>query len=363
MRKSKVLHISYGGIGNGGVSSVIISIVESLYRNFDFGCVTFSKNNSRGHIMSRYARIHNINCYGKIGVMKILEIFLRPFIMYFATKKICKENSYDIIHCHNGADMVFCLLAAKHAGIKKRIAHSHNSLSPIAPPFYKHVLRQIQGYFINKLATHRVGCSSLACKAMFENYESRVILNSIDISRFTWDRVQHKGLEIVHVGRYDYPKNQSFIIDVVNHLKDDVDELHVRLIGFGKDEMMLKEKVDKLKLNHIISFEDGRHVDIHSAFAIADIMVFPSEYEGFGIVLIEAQATGCYCFASDVVPEDTNIGLMEQLSLNLSSKQWANRILEYWKMSPCRGYDVIKDNIKEFDNSVISKLYSNLYEE
>ena len=40
----KVLHVSYGGLGFGGVSSVIFSIVEPLFTKFDFGCVVFQKN-------------------------------------------------------------------------------------------------------------------------------------------------------------------------------------------------------------------------------------------------------------------------------------------------------------------------------
>ena len=41
--KKKVLHISCGGLGYGGVSSVIFSIVEKLYSRFDFECIVFKK--------------------------------------------------------------------------------------------------------------------------------------------------------------------------------------------------------------------------------------------------------------------------------------------------------------------------------
>lgn len=45
MTKRKILHISYGGLGSGGVASVIHTISESLKDYFDFHCVVFRKNN------------------------------------------------------------------------------------------------------------------------------------------------------------------------------------------------------------------------------------------------------------------------------------------------------------------------------
>ena len=45
--KKKVLHISCGGLGYGGVSSVIFSIVEKLYSRFDFECIVFKKRCNR----------------------------------------------------------------------------------------------------------------------------------------------------------------------------------------------------------------------------------------------------------------------------------------------------------------------------
>lgn len=363
MSKKKILHVSYGGIGNGGVGSVLISIVQSLHTFYNFGIISFPICNSREHIVRQYSKIHYINCYGKSGWRKILEILIRPFVIYFNTKKICKEDGYDVIHCHNGADMVFCLLAAKHAGIKKRIAHSHNSLSPKRSSWFVRVIRDIQYYYVNKLATHRVGCSSLACEAMFKGYDSKVIFNSIDLSRFPWQRNKHEGLRIVHVGRYEYQKNQSFIIDIINILKDKIPDLHLSLIGFGYDEDMLRQKVENLHLQGFIEFKDGKNVDIHAAFANADIMIFPSEYEGFGIVLIEAQATGCYCFASDVVPKDTNVGMIDFLGLNLGADIWADRIIKYWDSIPNHFYEKIESVLTNYDNKVISDQYYKLYEE
>ncbi|MBR5527921.1 MAG: hypothetical protein IKV97_02870, partial [Clostridia bacterium] len=104
MGKKKILHVSFGAIGNGGVTSVILSITESLHLDYDFDCVTFSHINTRAHLFNQYGGIHYIKCYGQNGVKKVIEVLLRPFVMTYGIYKLCKSNKYDIIHCHNGYD-------------------------------------------------------------------------------------------------------------------------------------------------------------------------------------------------------------------------------------------------------------------
>ena len=63
--------------------------------------------------------------------------------------------------------------------------------------------------------------------------------------------------------------------------------------------------------------------------SMMDCFVFPSIFEGLGLVLIEAQTTGMKCFTSkDVVPEEAKISeLLEYISLEKTAKEWADIIL------------------------------------
>ena len=91
-------------------------------------------------------------------------------------------------------------------------------------------------------------------------------------------------------------------------------------------------------------------------------MIFPSCYEGFGIALIEAQSTGCYVFASDVVPTETNVGAMTCLSLNEPAEIWAKMILDYWNSDRRPMKNVVEKQITRFDEKVIAEQYRKLYD-
>lgn len=361
-KKKKILHVSYGGLGSGGVSSVILSIVSSLYNLYDFHCVVFRKEGERECIFKKYGSLHRINCYFVHGFHKIIDVCFRPFKMTYTSYLICKKENIDIIHCHNGNEEAYFLLGARLAGVKKRIAHSHNSLSPQKTTFVRQIYDSIHRFLIIKLATHFVGCSEEANRAFFRKGNCIIINNSINLKKFPWKRNAHKGFVILQVGRFDYQKNQEFSINVVNELYKRGADVKLRLVGFGADEEKLKSKTRELGLENIITFVDGNKANIHEEYANADIMLLPSFYEGFGIVLIEAQSTGCYVFASDVVPSCTNVGMMTSLSLHLGESEWADRILSFAADKPkFTESDIVA--INQFSDKFISEKYIKLYEE
>lgn len=60
---------------------------------------------------------------------------------------------------------------------------------------------------------------------------------------------------------------------------------------------------------------------------VMDVFLFPSLYEGLGLVVIEAQATGLRCVISDRVPAPNLIDNVQALSLEQSDDAWAEALL------------------------------------
>ena len=300
-KKPKVLHISYGGLGKGGVSTVIFSIVRPLFRDFDFGCVVFNTVGEREGLFEEYGRLHRIPCYRKNGKRNLWENLTRSLRMFLGVYLICKKNGYDVVHAHNGEYEGICLRAAKLAGVPVRIAHSHNTPSPQKRSFLRRWIEAANRRRILRYATHKVGCSALACDSFYGGGEGRVIYNSVDLSQYSMEeRRPHEGINFIHVGRFCYQKNQSYVLRVFAELRTRLSSLHLFLIGFGDEAAQLREEICALGLEDCVELIPGDKVAVRDYYAVSDYMIFPSRYEGFGIVLIEAQAMGVRCFCSEL---------------------------------------------------------------
>jgi glycogen(starch) synthase len=86
--------------------------------------------------------------------------------------------------------------------------------------------------------------------------------------------------------------------------------------GSGTHEEQLKQQARELGLLEHGTFLGWIGDDVlHSLYRIADLCVVPSLYEPFGLVALEAMASGCPCIVADtgglreVVPEGERVGL------------------------------------------------------
>lgn len=362
-KRYKILHVSHGGLGNGGVSAVINSITENLCTEYQFGCIVYTKHCNREEEFSRHGLIHRIDAYNSHNKFtKLVELIKRPFNLTIGTYRICKKGQYDIIHCHNGWESAFCLIGAWLAGVKKRIAHAHNPIIKSGNPA-KNIFITITSWLINIFSTHRLGCSEGACKTSFSK-SYKVINNAIDLSKFTWDNKATDKIQFIHVGRFGYQKNQNFIIDVFNELNKLRSNIQLNLIGFGPHSEidLLSSKIKEFNLESKINILDGTKENIANAFAQSHYMIFPSNFEGFGIVILEAQASGVHCFVSENIPNVTNMGLWEKIELCKGAKYWAQIICNRIQYGPLNEKQDVLENLKQFDMKVIAKHYKSIYD-
>lgn len=363
-KKIKVLHVPFGGLGYGGVSSVIFSIVENLSNKFLFDSVVFNERCEREQDFLKYGKLHRIKCYPGGNFPNFIELILRPFVLFFSIYSLCKKEKYDVIHCHNETEEGICLLAAKLAKIKIRISHSHNTLSPAK----KGLLKKLRNYVSKKLiswnATTRISCSKNAGLRLFDKKDFQVIYNSIDLKKFDYrkrEKQTKNTIRFVNVGRYTYQKNQEFVINIYHKINQFIPDSSLILVGFGEDKDKLNKLIKELNMEDKISLIPGKNVDISNIFANSDYMIFPSKFEGFGIVLIEAQAMGCFCFVSDAIQNEADAGLLMKLSLDLEAEQWSEIICDYINNRPLIDESNLINNLNKYSTDVISKQYESIY--
>ena len=251
--------------------------------------------------------------------------------------KFLKERKYDIVHINSGA-FFFTLqvvITAKLAGVKKIIVHSHNT-----PHISRHKMGLIKvlNPLYRKLIDVKLTCSSMATKSLFTKTDDVIYLkNGIDIEKFKFDesirQKYRKDLDIEdkfvygHVGRFERQKNHDFLIDIFYEIQKINEKSVLLLVGDGKLENSIKEKVQNLGIEEKVMFLGFRN-DISSILNAMDFFILPSLYEGLPICLIEAQTSGLPVFVSSGVTDESNISnSFYKIELNDASI-WAERILD-----------------------------------
>lgn len=128
----------------------------------------------------------------------------------------------------------------------------------------------------------------------------------------------HEKLVLL-VGRLDYYKGFQLALDaiagVIDRLGESVSTRYL-VAGSGPHEAELKRQAAELGIDDDGTFLGWIGDDVlHSLYRIADLCVVPSLYEPFGLVALEAMASGCPCIVADtgglreVVPPDERVGL------------------------------------------------------
>lgn len=366
-KKIKVLLIAYNNLGKGGIQNQLIGIIRALKDKVDFDIAIWdNKRNYYRDELENNLNIDIIECFRNNG-KTLLRQKADAFIRYSDIKRIMKEviktyGPYDVIHCNNAYDAAPCLEAAYESGIKIRIAHAHNMENPnlkkkITYPAYR-LLYFRQRNVIKKYATNMIGCSKQVTDYFFGKGVGDVVHIGIDLSKLYSCEPKSRFkecIELLHVGTMNEQKNQLFLIDIIEQLSVLRKDIHLTLIGGGTDYLdHVKKKIHDKHLYDYVKILPPE-TDVPQAMANADMFVFPSAFEGFGIVLIEAQALGLKCFVSDVVSKEADCGGLVYISLAKSAKYWAMVLNRYIESSPKSDdrYDVEEFSVE----SMAGKMY------
>ena len=315
----------------GGVEAVVMNYYRHIDRNkiqFDFFCDDDSTDIPYDEIQRLGGRVTLIPPYQKV-------------LNYHKTlKKLLIEGNYQIVHSHINTLSVFSLCAAKAAKVPVRIAHSHSTSNK--SEWKKNIVKNMLRPFSKVFSTHYFACTEHAARYLFGNKtvdEGNVYIlnNAIDLDKFEYnqeirDRVRKElnisdnTFVIGHVGRFVEQKNHKFLIDIFNEFHKKCDKSKLLLIGQGPLEDDIKNKVKDLTLNDFVCFL-GQRKDVNDMYQAFDLLLFPSLYEGLGIVVIESQVNGLPCICSDEVPEVVNLtNLVKFISLNLKENIWAEEL-------------------------------------
>ncbi len=364
----RILHV-LGALNRGGAETMIMNIYRNIDRSkiqFDFIIHTQDKCDFNDEIIALGGRIFSVPRYNGKN--------------HFSYKKSWKvffthHREYKIVHGHMRSTASIYLKIAKKYGLVT-IAHSHSTAS--RGNKIEQIVKNIMQYPIRYIADYLFACSNEAGARLFgkkslkkENY--KVIKNAIDVDKYVFNEVKRnekrKALDIEdkfvvgHVGSFTYPKNHKFLIDVFFEVQKQKENSVLLLVGDGELRTQIEKQISDLGIEDKVIIT-GVVENVNDYMQAMDVFVFPSIFEGLGMAVIEAEATGLPSVVSDKIPKETFIiDSIEKLSLKTSIKTWADITLQY-----CRNYkrkntsqDIAKlgYEIKESAQS-IEDFYSNI---
>ena len=253
---------------------------------------------------------------------------------------------YDLIHVHIHHFSGYVLWLAKRAGIKARIIHSHIDTSSIelTASWQRKLYVTFMKWLIAQNATAGLAVSRMAAADLLgakwaQDPRWQLLYCGIDMAPF--DRpidttniraefgIPEDTLVIGHVGRFESQKNHQFLLEIAAEVAAREPNLRLLLIGIGSLRPEIEQKAAQMGLADRVIFLGARPDVPRIMSGLMDIFLFPSLYEGLGLVLIEAQAAGLPCIFADTVPEEADLvsSLVQRLSLAQSAAVWAETVL------------------------------------
>ncbi len=253
--------------------------------------------------------------------------------MLAAGVELGDRHSFDVVHGHDwlvanacdhlakrfGAPLVTTIHATEHG--------RHQGWVEEHPQTYIHGVER----WITNRSERVIACSHYMREQVVDIFgveESKVsvIPNGIDpedlrpqdpteLERLRGEFAEPDQNLVLLIGRLVYEKGFQLALEAMPKVIEDVPGTRFLVAGSGTHEAELHKQADQLGLGEHGTFLGWIGDDVlHSLYAIADVCVVPSIYEPFGLVALEAMASGCPCIVADtgglreVVPHE-EVGL------------------------------------------------------
>jgi glycosyltransferase involved in cell wall biosynthesis len=331
----RILHVA-GGMNIGGTETMLMNVYRNINRDevqYDFISYYSSEGYYDKEIKELGGKVINLPSPNSAGPIRAVKDLCKVIKLY---------GPYEAVHCHTLFNCGLAVLAAYLTKVKVRISHAHTTADE-----HNYIIRKLYIAFMRALirifSTNLAACSESAANYLFgDNINSNkkyiYLPNYIEYRKFLEtnnskcikDELNLKENEKIvgHVGRFIDAKNHDFLVEIIGSMIKKDNNIRGMLVGDGVLKNEIELKVKKMGLENKICFL-GLRKDIPEILSCMDLFIFPSIYEGLGLVLLEAQAAGLPCLVSEAIqPEaDLEIDLIKRLNISEGIEKWADEAL------------------------------------
>ena len=340
----RILHV-VGGMDPGGLETWLMHVLRNLDGDrFEFAFLDHS----------RRPRAYNEEIQS-LGSQVLHCPFSRRPVAYRSCFReiLAKHGPFDVVHSHVHHFSGFVLKLARAAGVKARIAHSHNDTSSVQAQssLPRKAYFALMKRWIANHATSGLGCTGASAAALFgrswhNDPRWKILHYGLDLRPFATvsdgTHVRHAfgwpddAYVVGHVGRFMPQKNHAFLIKIAEAAARAEPRFRLLLIGEGELRPEIESQVRQAGLSERVVFA-GLRSDIPFLMRnVMDAFLLPSRYEGLPLVVIEAQAAGLPAVISDTVNNEVDVvpALITRMSLSDSPGNWAHALLSHCDSVP-----------------------------
>lgn len=189
---------------------------------------------------------------------------------------------------------------------------------------------------LNKVGVINPAVKDALVKGGYPEDKITVVGNGVDIEDYLFCG-NKAPCSLIYIGRLAKFKEVSSLVDVACTIKKEIPNITLHIVGDGPKYGEVQKKVEELKMSHNVIIHgyltEREKIDLLMGSAI---YVSNSRFEGFGIPLVEAMATGTVPVVSDIyahrfVFQDELVGYLVR-----NNEEMATRIIELLTNEPKR---------------------------
>ena len=224
-----------------------------------------------------------------------LPIRLSRFIAGFLLSRIIKKYNIDLVHANSEAAGIIAVDCKNKYNLQIPIVYTAHGILPNK----KSVKDRINQ--VDKIIAVSNFSKQAAIEAGYKQEIIEVIYNGVDIQKFTPQKqnkailrdkynIPQDAFTMIIVSRIKNLRNKGHqhLLDILRNYEQSKN-WHLVVIGKGKGLSTLKQKIKEYNLESRVHLL-GHKIDVENYVDIADIIVLPSYFETFGLVLAEGMA-------------------------------------------------------------------------
>lgn len=250
---------------------------------------------------------------------RVIPVTKNPIKHWQWWKQYFKQNTYNIAYFNYSSSWNYLpvVYAKRYGHIKRVVCHSHNAYfsHEFSNPVLMKMLTMLNDHgknVFNRYADVKVATSDEAASWMFGKENTKdvyISVNGLNLPKFRYNEQERFRIRkqfgltdqtklIGFVGVLQERKNPLFALEVFAKYHQNNPDSKFVMLGKGPLKETINSRIRELRLNNSV-IQINFAPNVNEWYSAMDAFLFPSKYEGFGLVALEAQISNLPVLASN----------------------------------------------------------------